>query len=148
MPDEIIRTVADELVELVKKSKRISVDEAAKKLSLSLPSVQALVDFLVEEKIFGIEYKFTTPYVYLYKDQLRAKRTKDAGLTSGLVTKEQFFERAKEKKIPNEQIEGLWRKYLKRNFAAIRGEFLSKAQERKMSNDKIEELWEKYLTYL
>ena len=65
MADFVLRTVADELLELVRKSKKISVEEAAKKLKMPVDSVQALVDFLVEEKIFGIEYKFTTPYVYI-----------------------------------------------------------------------------------
>ncbi|MBI2651963.1 hypothetical protein HYX00_00735 [Candidatus Woesearchaeota archaeon] len=146
--DAILRTTADELFELVKKSKKISVEEAAKRLKMPLASAQALVDFLVEEKIFGIEYKFTTPYIYLYKEGIKEAKGKDKGLTKELITKEQFYERAKEKSVPYEHIEGLWRKYLQQNLAHIREEFLRKAKEKKVAEEKIEDLWKKYLAYL
>lgn len=146
--DNVLRTAADELLELVKKSKKISVEEAAKRLKMPLASVQALVDFLVEEKIFGIEYKFTTPYVYLYKEDIKEAKGKEKGFTEGLITKEQFYEKAKQRKMPYEQIEGWWRKYLQQNLTHIREEFLRKAREKKVPEDRIEDLWKKYLTYL
>lgn len=146
--DNVLRTAADELLELVKKSKKISVEEAAKKLKMPLASVQALVDFLVEEKIFGIEYKFTTPYVYLYREGAKEATRKEKSFTQGLITKEQFYEKAKQRKVPYEQIEGLWRRYLQQNLTHIREDFLRKAREKKAPEGKIEELWKKYLSYL
>src|SRR3989338_7068887 len=98
--DSIIRTVADELFELVKKKEKISVEDAAKSMKMSVSTVQALVDFLVEEKIFGIEYKFTTPYVYLYREGVSGAKEKEKGFTEGLITKEQFYEKAKQRKMP------------------------------------------------
>ena len=145
--DNVLRTIADELVELVKKSKKISVDEAAKKLKVPAASIQAIVDFLVEENIFGIEYKFTTPYIYIYKE-FKQPRGKEKSFTDGLVTKEQFYEMANTRKVPYEHIEGLWRKYLQQNLSDIRQEFLKKAKEKKVPEEKIEELWSKYLGYL
>jgi len=145
---DVLRTIADELLELVKKHKKISVEEAAKKLNIPLASVQALVDFLVEEKVFGIEYKFTTPYIYLYKEGVNEAKAKEKGFTKGLITKEQFYEKAKSRNVPHEHIEGLWRRYLQQNLAHIREEFLLKAREKKVSEDKAEELWKKYLAYL
>jgi len=146
--DTIIRTVADELFELVKKAKRISVEDAAKQLKVPITAIQTLVDFLVEEKVFGIEYKFTTPYIYLYKDSLQQAKSKDKSFTKGLITKEQFYEKAKQKKVPYESIEGYWRKYLQQNLTSLRAEFLRKAKEKNVSDEKTEELWEKYLVYL
>ena len=146
--DAVLRTVADELFELVKKSKKISVEDAAKKLKIPLSTIQALVDFLVEERIFGIEYKFTTPYVYPYKEGIKEAKGKEKSFTQGLITKEQFYEKAKEKKMPYEHIEGMWRKYLQQNLAHIREEFLRKAREKKVPEEKIEELWKRYLAYL
>jgi len=151
MPEPIntvIRTVADELFELVKERERISVEDAAKILKIPLATVQSLVDFLVEEKIFGIEYKFTTPYIYPYKDGLKQAKGKDKSFAKDLVTKEQFYQRAKEKKVPYEYIEGLWRKYLQQNITNIRGEFLKKAKEKEIPEENTEELWKKYLSYL
>ncbi|MBI2657338.1 hypothetical protein HYX08_01440 [Candidatus Woesearchaeota archaeon] len=144
----LLRTVADELLELVRKSKKISVEEAAKKLKMHVPAVQSLVDFLVEERVFGIEYKFTTPYIYLYKEGIKEAKEKDTSFTKGLITKEQFYEKAKEKKAPYEHIEGMWRKYLQQNISRMREEFLKKSREKKVPEDKIEELWKKYLSYL
>lgn len=146
--DNIIRTVADELFELVKKSNKISVEDAAKQLKIPLVALQSLVDFLVEEKIFGIEYKFTTPYIYLYKEGIKGAKGKEKGLTKELITKERFYQRAKEKQMPYEHIEGLWRKYLKQNLNRIREEFLKKALGKNLPEEKAEELWKKYLAYL
>ena len=95
--DSLIRTSADELFDLVNKSSKISVEDAAKQLKMPLATVQALVDFLVEERIFGIEYKFTTPYIYLYRESIQKVKSKDDSFTKGLITKEQFYEKAKER---------------------------------------------------
>ena len=144
----IIRTVADELFELVKKNGKISVEDAAKILKIPLATLQSLVDFLVEEKVFGIEYKFTTPYVYLYKENLKEAKGKEKSFAKELVTKEHFYQMAKEKNIPYEHIEGLWRKYLQQNITNIREEFLRKVKEKNIPEEKTEELWKKYLSYL
>ncbi|MBI2650297.1 hypothetical protein HYX04_03210 [Candidatus Woesearchaeota archaeon] len=146
--DIVLRTVADELLELVKKSRKISVEEASKKLKMPAASVQALVDFLVEEKVFGIEYKFTTPYVYLYKEGVKRAEIREKSFAKDLITKEQFYEKAKEKNMPYEHIEGMWRKYLQQNIVKIREEFLKKSREKKIPEEKMEELWNKYLSYL
>ena len=146
--DTIIRTTADELLELVKKTSKISVEEASKRLKMPLATIQALVDFLVEEKIFGIEYKFTTPYIYFYKDNPKEAKRKDKSFAIGLITKEQFYEKAKQKKVQYQSIEGLWRKYLQQNLVHIREEFLRKATDKKVPEDKVEELWDRYLSYL
>lgn len=146
--ETVLRTDADELLDIVKGSRKISVEEAAKKLKMPLASVQALVDFLVEERVFGIEYKFTTPYIYLYKDSIGQTNMGGKSFIEGLITKEQFYKKAKEKKIPYEYIEGIWRKYLQENLVTIREEFFGKAREKKVPEGAIQELWNKYISYL
>lgn len=146
--DSLLRTSADELFELVKKSSKISVEEAAKKLKMPIQTIQALADFLVEENVFGIEYKFTTPFIYLYKEGINEAKGKEKGFTTGLITKEQFYEKAKGKNIPYEHIEGMWRKYLQQNLVYIREEFLKKAKEKRIPEERIDGLWKKYLSYL
>ena len=69
MENSTLKTGADDLYELVRLRKKISVEEAAKLLKISTKTAQSLVDFLVEEKIFGIEYKFTTPYIYISQEK-------------------------------------------------------------------------------
>ena len=99
--DVPLKTIADELLELVKKSGKISVEDIAKKFNVPLSTVQSLVDFLVEEKVFGIEYNFTTPFVYMYKEGAEHK-LKEKNPASGLLTKDVFYQRAKERKLPYE----------------------------------------------
>jgi uncharacterized protein YifE (UPF0438 family) len=102
----------------------------------------------VEEKIFGIEYKFTTPYIYLYREGIKDAKEKEKSFAEGLITKEQFYEKAKAKSVPHEHIEGMWRKYLQQNLARIRDEFLKKSRQKKVPEGKMEDLWKKYLSYL
>ncbi|HLG24899.1 MAG TPA: hypothetical protein VI564_08265 [Candidatus Nanoarchaeia archaeon] len=150
MADEenAIRTSADDLLDLVKKKGKVSVDDASKELKVSASTVQALVDFLVEEKVFGIEYKFTTPYIFINDELAKHSSNKDRAFTKDLITKEQFYKKAKSRSVPYENIEGLWRKYLQQNLETLRKEFLKKAVEKKIAESNVEELWNKYLSYL
>ena len=66
----------------------------------------------------------------------------------GLVSKEEFFKKANDRKTPYDQIEGLRRTYLQQNLVNIREDFIKKAKDKKVEDDKIEELWKKYLSYL
>lgn len=146
----ILETSADQLMELVKGREKITIEEAAKDLKMPEKTVQALVDFLVEEKILGIEYKFTTPYIYLskkdFKETLpRFTRKKETPL---LVSKEEFYEKAKLRNIPYQKIEGLWKKYLEEHLGKIKEEFFRKSRLKDIPIAKIEELWQKYISYL
>ena len=147
MDDNTLRTSADELYEIVKSKKKISVEEAAKLLKLPVKTTQALVDFLVEEKIFGIEYKFTTPYIYISQE-----KRKDVEFQSTppkkIITKEDFFRKADGWNVPSEKINYLWKKYVQENIGSIKEDFYSKAQSRNMPRERIEVLWKKYLTNL
>ncbi|MBL7055029.1 hypothetical protein ISS05_04695 [Candidatus Woesearchaeota archaeon] len=59
----IIETGVDKLVRLVKERARISMEDAAKQLGLSLTIIEEWADFLEEEGIISIEYKFTKPFL-------------------------------------------------------------------------------------
>ncbi len=147
----ILKTSADELFDLVKKRKKISVEDTAKILKLPQKTVQGLVDFLVEEKIFGLEYKFTTPYIYLSKEEPGkkvAKVTEKKSFIKKLITKEDFYAKAKQRGVSHEKIEVLWRKYLNQNMSYIKDEFFQKAKSRNVPEERMEDLWMKYLSYL
>jgi hypothetical protein len=58
-----IETGVDRLVELINKEKKISVDDAAKKLGISKVVIQEWADFLEEEKIISIEYAFSKTFL-------------------------------------------------------------------------------------
>jgi len=58
-----VRTGADRLLELVKASREISMTAAAKELNVPAQNVEALANFLEEDGLVAIKYKFTTPYL-------------------------------------------------------------------------------------
>ena len=150
MGSEVLRTSADELYELVRARKKISVEEAAKLIRVPINTVHALVDFLVEEKIFGIEYKFTTPYVYIIEERPNGSSSFQSSFTKNksMITKEEFFEKAKSWNISFDRIYELWNKYIKENLDALKKEFYMKAESRGVSRENIDMLWKKYLSYL
>lgn len=65
-----ITTGVDKLVDLIKEKKRISIDEAAKILSVPKLLVEEWADFLEEKEVIGLEYKFSVPYL-VYKELTR-----------------------------------------------------------------------------
>ena len=143
MAEQIIRTGVDELLDMLKGSPKIPLVDAAKKLKVSVDVVQAWVDFLVEERILGIEYKFTTPYIYLntpLEPSAKISRTEDSIDVS--YFKRQFWEKAKHNNIPESKIADLWKNHLLQETDLKRKYFFFEAQQRKFSD--IEHIWEEY----
>jgi hypothetical protein len=135
----ILKTDVDDFVNLIRKSGKITIADAAKQMGVAENIVEAWTDFLVEEKVVGVEYKFTTAYIFLdaisvnQSDQLLA-----------LQTKEEFFEKAARRQIPDYETVKLWIKYLSLNEDKIRSSFLKRARARGISLEKIDQLWRKY----
>jgi chromosome segregation ATPase len=72
-----IETGVDRLVELVSQEKKISIDDAAKKLGISKVVIQEWADFLEEEKIISIEYSFNKTFLVerkLSSGEIKEKR--------------------------------------------------------------------------
>jgi hypothetical protein len=145
MGDEIIRTGVDELLALLNYTSKIPLTEAAKKLNVHIDVVQAWVDFLVEERIVGIEYKFTTPYIYLNKSietNIHSESTKVPDNADMTYFKKAFWDKAKNNNIPKDQIEMLWTNHLLQELELKKKYFFFEAQQRKLTN--IDDLWKEY----
>jgi len=139
----ILKTDVDDFIELIKQEGKMTISDAAKRLGVSEITVEAWTDFLVEERILGIEYKFTTPYIFMnIHDESESK-----GML-GLETKEIFFEKARMKSIPQYQAVTLWVKYLSVNKDKIKSTFMQKAKSRGLSTEKRAILWRKYYEHL
>jgi len=63
----IIETGVDKLVNLVNTQKSVSSSDAAKLLGVGMTVIMEWADFLEEEGIISIEYKFTKPYLVARK---------------------------------------------------------------------------------
>lgn len=147
MNNIVLKTSADDLYEIVKSRKKISVEDAAKLLKMPVNTVQALVNFFVEEKIFGIEYKFTTPYIYINLEPGKGIKFQSM-LPRETITKKEFFEKYKRWNIPNEKIDEMWGKYVEENIGSIKSDFYKKTNAKNISRIDADVLWKKYQQYL
>ncbi|MFH1506341.1 MAG: hypothetical protein ABIE94_05140 [archaeon] len=143
MVDETIKTGVDELIELLKNTEKIALRDAAKKLNVPMNIMQSWVDFLVEEKIVGVEYKFTKPFIYLNTEKRNIKpEVMDEERVSLDLFKEDFRLKAIRKNIPEQMIETLWVNHLVNEVERLRAFFFKETRKRELSN--IEVLWSRY----
>ncbi|MBI2208843.1 hypothetical protein HYU50_05090 [Candidatus Woesearchaeota archaeon] len=88
--DSIIETGVDKLVKLVNEKGKISSFDAAKELGVSNTVVMEWADFLEEEGIISIEYKFTKPFLVprkLGKKEIQEKAKEFSGKKDVFVRK-------------------------------------------------------------
>lgn len=138
-----ITTTVDDLMKLVREKKKLSVGDAAKILHMPEKTVQSWVDFLVDEHILGIEYKFTTPYIYVHsEDRLKAVQKEDKHYTLKDF-KEVFIKFAREKRMPEEKLETLWKEHLQYTLQTQRRYFVEECARRSVEN--AEALFEDYV---
>ncbi len=143
MSDNSLKTSVDDLIELLKKHNKIALAEAAKILGLKEEVVKQWVDFLVEENIIGIEYKFTKPYIYLNTtDNDKKSRIIKEEKLDLKVFKKDFYKRAEASNITPEQIAYLWKNHLENQLELEKEFFFREAKKRQL--DMIPELWEEY----
>ena len=127
MKDETLETGVDKLLRVLKEKKRLSLSDTAKEMSLSEDIVETWANFLMEEGLITIEYKFTTPYLnYIVKtdnkqenssykiDQPEEKQRYEykwkEEMMNTLESKKDFFIDHAEKK-GFKDVESLWKEY-------------------------------------
>ncbi|MDD9953822.1 MAG: hypothetical protein OXR66_05800 [Candidatus Woesearchaeota archaeon] len=140
MGEEMITTGVDDLLEYLKDKDRVAMQDAATALHIQPETVQAWVDFLVEEKILGIEYKFTKPYIYLNRETKKAKHIEPPKVTIKEV-KKKFTDRAARKQIPAGKISELWKSHVIDALQRKKTYFTEQAQQRQLDP---EQLWDAY----
>ena len=89
----VIETGVDKLVNIIKERGRIALIDAAKELGVSATVIQEWVDFLEDEGIISVEYKFTKPYLVerkLTKKEVEGKSKEFANKKEVFVRKAEF----------------------------------------------------------
>ncbi|MFH1589065.1 MAG: hypothetical protein ABIB43_00670 [archaeon] len=145
MEEEIITTNVDNLINLLKGVDTIELSAAAKKLGMPFSVVQSWVEFLVEENIIGLEYKFTTPYIYLNKEKEQTKIEtikKESKNVAIHKLETEFRRKAAEKKISKEHATNLWKNHVFQKMEKKKEFFVQEARKKGLLN--YEELWEEY----
>ena len=141
----VIETQVDELLRVLKEVKTISLADLARRLGVHTQTVQAWVDFLVEERIVGIEYRFTTPYVYLNDEEMEDPRLHENKPESQFDSKIEFYQKAAKRGLGDDQIKVLWQKYLTMSLDMIKEEFYRRSEKRDIPAKTIDRLWNKFL---
>ncbi len=142
--DNSLRTDVDDFLGLLKKKGKMTIADAAKELNVPISTIQAWSDFLVEEGIIGIEYKFTTPYIYIEEQS-----DKKLDMTYvGFDTREVFYDKARKRGIKDSQIRLLWLKYLNANKESMKKVFCEKARDKGLPSSKVSLLWKRYFEFL
>ena len=142
--NQTITTGVDDLISLLSTFPKLSIDETGKRLNVSKKVLKAWIDFLVEEKILGIEYTFTTPFIYLNRphEEEKTKKIKEEKITYENF-KEEFFEKAKKSSIPEDKMKQYWQEHLKQRLMQNKEFFIQEVNNRNLPHG--EELWEKYM---
>ena len=86
----IIETGVDKLVELVRAKGRISIKDASKELGVGPIVAEEWADFLDEEGIISIEYKFATPFLVerkMSKNEVKDKEKEFHSKKEGFIRK-------------------------------------------------------------
>jgi len=115
----IIETGVDKLVKLVRERSRISMEDAAKELGVSLTVIEEWSDFLEEEGIISLEYKFTKPFLVgrkLTKIEVETKAKEFKG-------KKEVFVRKAEGTLSFLEREAVKLKKVKAEFDKLKKEF-------------------------
>ncbi|MFT4312641.1 MAG: hypothetical protein ACMXYF_05430 [Candidatus Woesearchaeota archaeon] len=137
--DNVVRTGVDSLVALLKEKGTISMQQAAKQLKVNESTMQTWVDFLVEDGLVLLEYKFVTPYLTLNTRHVSNFEIDD---------KQKFFNARTQKNIPLSQIKNEWNTYVLDNQQLIRKSFFLKAAARGLDAETVERLWQDYFRKL
>lgn len=137
-----ITTSVDTLIDLLNEVDKIELEVAAKKLGLSISVVQSWVDFLVEENIIGLEYKFTTPYIYLNKPKKKEEVKVEEETQSIETFRTDFHKKASDKKIPEQQVHDLWKNHILQKMEKKKDFFFREANRRGFFNPQ--DLWLEY----
>lgn len=141
--NQSVTTGVDALLELLREQEKISLSDAAKHIGISEETLKLWVDFLVEEKVIGIEYKFTKPYLYLNKEQQEGQGSISGEEEIRIGTfKKDFEDRARQSNIPTQQVNYLWRDHILNQLDLEKPFFFREARKRGLTN--IEGLWEAY----
>ena len=138
MEEVSVETGVDDLITLLKSRGKLGIKEAADKLKIGESFVQSWVDFLVEENIIGIEYKFTKPFIFLNDSDTSLSAQEPKTEEKGLIAiKNQYLEHAKEHQIPEDKALVLWEKRLTEALEKRKDFFYREAAKRSLNPDKM-----------
>ena len=142
MGEDVVRTGVDDLMTFLEGKEKVPLLDVASALSVKPETLQSWVDFLVEEGIVGIEYKFTKPFIYLNRGVKESTKVIKEGELSWSTYREAFLAKARGKRIPEEKAAALWRNHVLVELERKRQFFFDEARKRVLADP--DALWNEY----
>ena len=131
-----IETGVDKLVRFLKGKGNVPVKEVAEEIGVTIKTIEQWATFLMEEKIVGIDYKFTTPYIYLIEEKGKEPEY------NNLNEYKKQFSQIKKGNLSDQHIEYHWNNHLMDILDSKRDFFYREAMKRGLKN--IDQLWNEY----
>lgn len=124
---KVITTSVDSLIKLVKENDSIPLADAAKKLKVTEETIHVWVDFLVEEKILGLDYKLTTPIIFF----VGQGKSLEKPFNSSIELRKEFL-LTLDKKLDSKEKEKLWLEYSINLLLKLKAHFYREAHIRNL----------------
>ena len=144
MAEKVITTGVDKLIAFLEGKEKAPLLDTAAALGVSVETLQSWVDFLVEEGILGIEYKFTKPFIYLNKTNKEKAKIIGEEELSWQTYHQAFLAKARDKRIPEIKAATLWKNHVMKNLEDKKDYFYE--ETRKLQLTDVDRLWEAYKT--
>lgn len=135
MSEVRVETGVDDLISYLRTMGKVSLKETSSHLKIPEQTLQLWLDFLVEERVIGMEYKFTKPYIFLNQD-VNQNSSSDAEIDEITLEsfKEEFFSNARKKKMPEKKIATFWQNHLTNDIEKQKEFFIMEANKRSLEN--------------
>ena len=135
--NQVIETGVDSMLRILEVSGKIELKELANQLNAKYSLVEEWVKFLVEEHIVAIEYKFTTPYVYMLKEEKDSISQPDTAY-------EKEVDYGYEERLTEVANKGrtTWEGQVQNVLTSKESFFYNEASRRELN--KVDELWTEY----
>ena len=127
-----IETGVDKLVRFLRGKGSIPVSEAAQEIGVTTKVIEQWATFLMEEKIIGIDYKFTTPYIHLI----------ETDLDEDILNYKKKFKKEVSKDGSDDHVEYHWKNHILEILDKKKEFFFREATKRGLKN--INQIWNEY----
>ncbi len=124
----MVETEVDALLRRLKRQGPTDIKTLAKQIKTSPSVIEKWANFLMEEGVITIEYRFTTPYLYLTEDKDKVSFFKE----------KEYSQEEQDKKVREYD----WKTYIVQLLEDKKSFFYKEAERRNLT--QVDKLWEEY----
>ncbi len=141
MQNKILTTPVDNLMDIIKEKKKVSLSQIKRELKLPQELIEKWLIILEEFKIVKLQYSGFEGYVTFVEKKDKSKSKNQLDIEN---LKDTFIEKSKEKDISYEKMRTLWPKFISEYETDIKLLFEERAKTQGYEELRIEKAWLKY----